>query len=256
MLKPLEGKTVVVTGSSKTAAVLFEIEALGGEAVFYPLIETTEIIEANDRKKLQEAQHFDWLIFTSQNAVEAFCEKAKRHQLKPSDFSGKIAAVGSKTAELLMENEFQISFTPSIFSADVFVKEFPEHAGNRRPNCLFLRGGKAKDTLKSGLPFELAEWTVYDTHENLSAIEPFIRLIQTKNAPIIIFASPSAVDVFAKQIAPVVGWRNAKYASIGHITAARIEHYGAQVTYKPTNYTMLAVIEEIRMREETRNDRT
>lgn len=249
MLKPLEGKTVVVTGSSKTTAVLFEIEALGGEAVFYPLIETTEIIELDDQVKLEKAKQFNWLIFTSQNAVEAFCKKIKRHQLKRSDFSGKMAAVGSKTAELLKENHFNVSFTPTVFSADVFVNEFPEVAGDH-PRCLFLRGSKAKDTLKTGLPFELTEWTVYDTHENLATIEPFIQLIQTKQQPIIIFASPSAVDVFAKKIAPVVGWGNAKYASIGHITAARIEHYGAHVTYKPANYTMLAVIEEIRKREE------
>ena len=255
MHKPLEGKTVVVTGSSKTAAVLFEIEELGGEAVFYPLIETSEKIELDDRDKLVKAQNFDWLIFTSQNAVEAFCSKVKRHQLNPASFNAKIAAVGSKTAELLSENHFNVSFTPTVFSADVFVKEFPEVAGDQ-PKCLFLRGSKAKDTLKDGMPFELNEWTVYDSHENPATIEPFTHLIQSKEQPIIIFASPSAVDVFASKIAPVVGWRKAQYASIGHITAARIQHYGAQVTYKPSNYTMLAVIEEICTREENRHDRT
>ncbi|MDN4494528.1 uroporphyrinogen-III synthase [Ureibacillus aquaedulcis] len=255
MLKPLEGKTVVVTGSSKTSAVLFEIEALGGEAEFYPLIETTEKIQPDDKLKLEQAQNFDWLIFTSQNAVEAFLNKIKRHQLKRSDFGGKIAAVGSKTADLLKEHHFEVNFTPTVYSADVFVSEFPQVAGDN-PGCLFLRGSKAKETLKNGLPFELTEWTVYETHEKLSTVEPLIRLIQSRKQPIVIFASPSAVDVFAKNIVPIVGWQNAKYASIGHITAARIEHYGAQVTYKPTNYTMLAVIEEIRMREEIRHDRT
>ena len=255
MHKPLGGKTVVVTGSTKTTAVLFEIEALGGEAVFCPLIETKEINNPDDLMKLEQAQNIDWLIFTSQNAVEAFLTKIKRFQLKPSDFNGKIAAVGSKTAELLISNHFEVSFIPTVFSADVFVKEFPQVAGDH-PSCMFLRGSKAKNTLRTGLPFELIEWTVYETHDNLSAIVPFINLVNSRKQPIIIFASPSAVDVFAKHIAPVVGWGQAEYASIGHITAARIEHYEAQVTYKPTNYTMLAVIEEIRMREESRHDRT
>ncbi|HWK24299.1 MAG TPA: uroporphyrinogen-III synthase [Ureibacillus sp.] len=254
MLKPLEGKTVVVTGSSKTTTVLYEIQKLGGEPVLYPLIETAEIIE-DDQHKLELARNFDWLIFTSQNAVDAFSKKLKRHQLNPSDFSGKIAAVGSKTAQLLKENHFDVSFIPTVFSADVFINEFPQLVGEH-PSCLFLRGSKAKDTLKKGLPFELTEWTIYDTHENLSTIDSFIQLIQTKEQPIIIFASPSAVDVFAKYIAPIVGWGKASYASIGHITAARIEHYGAHVTYKPTKYTMLAVLEEIRKREENKHDRT
>lgn len=255
MLKPLQGKTVVVTGSSKTSTVLSRIEQLGGVAEFYPLIETTEKIQPDDSVKLEQAQTFDWLIFTSQNAVEAFCKKIKRCELKRFEFVGKIAAVGSKTAELLKENDFDVNFTPSVYSADVFVNEFPQIAGHK-PKCLFLRGSKAKDTLKNGLPFEVAEWTVYDTKENLSIVEPFVQLIHSRKQPIIIFASPSAVDVFAKNIAPIVGWQNARYACIGHITGARIDYYGAQVTYQPSNYTMLAVIEEIRMREGIRHERT
>jgi len=255
MLKPLKEKTVVVTGSSKTTTVLFEFKALGAETYTFPLIETNEIIVQDDFVKLEEAKKVDWLIFTSQNAVEAFSKKIRRHQLNPSEFSGKIAAVGSKTAELLKTYHFEVSFIPTVFSADVFVKEFPQVAGDN-PSCLFLRGSKAKDTLREGLPFELNEWTVYETQENLSNVEGFIKLVQSRKQPIIIFASPSAVDVFAKHIAPVVGWEKAKYASIGHITGARIEYYGAQVTYKPANYTMLAVLEEIRMREEIRHDRT
>ncbi|KGR74420.1 uroporphyrinogen-III synthase [Ureibacillus sinduriensis] len=255
MLKPLHEKTVVVTGSSKTSAVLSRIEQLGGVAEFYPLIKTTEKILPDDPVKLDQAQTFDWLIFTSQNAVEAFCKKIKRCELKRFEFGGKIASVGSKTAELLIENNFDVNFTPSVYSADVFVNEFPLIAGHN-PRCLFLRGNKAKDTLKNGLPFEIAEWTVYDTSENLSIVEPFVQLIRSRKQPIIIFASPSAVDVFAKNIAPIVGWQKATYACIGHITAARIEHYGAQVTYQPSNYTMLEVIEEIRMREGIRHERT
>ena len=255
MHKPLCGKTVVVTGSSKTTAVLFEIETLGGKALSFPLIAINEINNPDDLTKLEQAQNFDWLIFTSQNAVEAFCSKIERHQLKPSDFNGKIAAVGSKTAQLLIENHFDVSFTPTVFSADVFVNEFPPVAGDN-PTCMFIRGSKAKDTLRVGLPFELVEWTVYDTQDNMTSIKPFVQLIKSGMQPIVIFASPSAVDMFAKHIASEVGWENADYASIGHITAARIQYYGARVTYKPTDYTMVAVIEEIRMREEIRDDRT
>ncbi|RHW33373.1 uroporphyrinogen-III synthase [Lysinibacillus yapensis] len=255
MPKPLEGKTVVVTGSSKTSAVLSRIEQLGGEAFFLPLIETREIIEEHDFEKLKQAFAFDWLIFTSQNAVEAFFEKIKRHRVNPARFIGKIAAVGSKTAKLLENNGFHVSFVPSIFSADVFVKEFPKVADNS-PECLFLRGGKAKDTIKKGLPFRVAEWTVYDTYTKPSNIEPLTELIKVKERPIIIFASPSAVEMFAENIAPVVGWQKPQFASIGHITTAKLEHYGASVTYQPSRYTMLAVIEEIRLREENNHDRT
>lgn len=246
---PLKGKTVVVTGTSKTTTVLSQIISLGGEALSFPLIETSEIIEPDEALQLHLAKTVDWLIFTSQNAVEVFCRKMQRHQWTSSDVYGKIAAVGEKTASLLEDNNFHVSFMPTVFSADVFVKEFPKIAGVQ-PKCLFIKGSKAKDTLKSGLPFELKEWTVYDTHEDLSNIEPLIELVQSKEETIIIFASPSAVDVFAQNVAPIVGWHSAQLAAIGHITARRIEYYGAKVTYQPKKYTMQAVIEDIQKERE------
>ncbi len=62
---------------------------------------------------------------------------------------------------------------------------------------------------------------------------------------LLIFASPSAVDVFAIHIAPNVGWEKAKIASIGHITSNALIEHGAHVTYQPKTYTMEAVLEEI-----------
>ncbi|MFJ8237284.1 uroporphyrinogen-III synthase [Ureibacillus sp. NPDC094379] len=248
-IKPLSGKTIVVTGSASTTTVMNEIKRLGGQARFCPLIDTKEIIDANDQKYITDLNQYNWLIFTSKNAVEAFCKKMKRFGLQSSQIQVKIAAVGAKTAELLEKNNLSVSFMPSVYSADVFVKEFPIIAGEHA-KCLFIRGNLAKDTLKNGLPFVLKEWTVYETRENFTSINPLIELVHATTNLIIIFASPSAVDVYAKNIATVVGWGQVEFASIGHITAAAIKDYGTEVTYMPKEYTMQAVIEEITKRED------
>ncbi|MBD8026842.1 uroporphyrinogen-III synthase [Ureibacillus sp. Re31] len=255
MPNTLEGNTVVLTGTTKPTTILTKIKSLGGEAIFCPLIETKETILLDDDKQLQQARIVDWLIFTSQNGVKAFCNKMKRHHLTPSHFNGKVAAVGTKTATCLEQNGFHVSFMPTVFSADVFVKEFPAIAGDE-PNCLFIKGNRAKDTLKRGLAFDVKEWTVYDTHENLSYVQSLIELVQKKAKLILIFASPSAVDVFAKYVAPTIGWDKATIAAIGHITAARLAYYGAEVTYKPKVYTMEAVIEEIQRKKEINHERS
>ncbi|MEL3961853.1 uroporphyrinogen-III synthase [Lysinibacillus endophyticus] len=246
---PLRGITVVVTGTKITTSILSKVHSLGGEALAYPLIDTKEIIEPYDHIQIQMARNLDWLIFTSQNAVKVFIDKLRRNSVKPNEFQGKIAAVGKKTAELLKYHGFQVNFMPTVYSADVFVKEFPAIAGNN-PRCLFVRGKKAKDTLKNGLPFRIKEWNVYETVENLATVDPLIHLIQTVERPIIIFASPSAVDVYAKHIAPVIKERNVKYAAIGHITEAALHRNGLDVTYKPKTYTMESVIEEIVKKED------
>lgn len=246
---PLQGKTIVLTGTSKTATVVEDISSLGGQAVFAPLIETCEIIDSNDGVHLECARQFNWLIFTSQNAVDAFAKKMDRSQLRASHFQGKIASIGTKTTEALEKLGFQVSFMPSVFSADVFVKEFPIIAGST-PTCLFIRGEKAKKTLKEGLPFKLNEWTVYETIERHDQKQVIIDCIQEHADVTVIFASPSAVDVYAMDVASIVGWDTVSVAVIGHITEAAILNHGATVDIKPSVYTMTAVIEELTKVEE------
>lgn len=247
---PLSGKTIVVTGTSKVTRIMNEIEQLGGKAISCPLIETIEVIEPYDHLQLELTKNVDWLIFTSQNGVDYFFNKVKRHK-KPLHLRCKIAAVGEKTAERLEKNGFAVDFIPSTYSADVFVEEFPQVAGEK-PRCLFVRGKKAKNTLKEGLPFFIQEWNVYDTQEKRDSIQTLIQCIQTNEDVVIVFASPSAVDVYAKYIAPSTGWESPalKFASIGHVTTRALTAYGATATYQPTTYTMKAVIQDILKREE------
>ncbi|CAM5391139.1 Uroporphyrinogen-III synthase OS=Lysinibacillus sphaericus OX=1421 GN=LS41612_07165 PE=3 SV=1 [Lysinibacillus sphaericus] len=77
-----------------------------------------------------------------------------RCHLSASHFQGKIASIGTKTTAALEKLGFQVSFMPSIFSADVFVKEFPIVAGHN-PTCLFIRGEKAKTTLRNGAALQI-----------------------------------------------------------------------------------------------------
>ncbi|GAB0168764.1 uroporphyrinogen-III synthase [Lysinibacillus sp. CTST325] len=241
---PLEGKIIILTGTSKTTTIIDDITALGGQAVIAPLIETGELIDKNDAVQLEFARQFEWLIFTSQNAVEAFASKMRRFNVNAAHFPGKIASIGTKTTTALEQLGFHVSFMPSIFSADVFVQEFPSVAGSN-PTCLFIRGEKAKNTLKEGLPFKLKEWTVYETIERHDQKQLMIECIRANSDVTVIFASPSAVDVYAKDVASVIGWEAVRVAVIGHITEAAILNHGAIVDVMPSVYTMQAVIEEI-----------
>lgn len=246
---PLQGKKIILTGTSKTATIIEDITALGGQAVITPLIETCELIDRNDDVHVELARHFNWLIFTSQNAVDAFEKKMQRAGLQVWHFQGKIASIGTKTTEALEKLGFVVSFMPSVFSADVFVKEFPNVAGEN-PTCLFIRGEKAKKTLKEGLAFELKEWTVYETIERHDHKQVIIDCIRTHKDVTVIFASPSAVDVYAMDVASVIGWDAVRVAAIGHITEAAILNHGATVDVMPSVYTMQAVIEELMKVEE------
>lgn len=247
---PLSGKTIIFTGTKHPKRVMEKVSNLGGHPIHLPLIKSVERISETDENMIEKAKNVDWLIFTSQNAVKYFCEKLKRYGASSKDFSTKIAAVGVKTKALLEKNGFSVQFMPSVFSADVFVVEFPEEY--KMQNCLFLRGDLAKDTLKKGIP-NLQEWTVYETVENEESIDPIIEKIQITDDVIVILASPSATDVFANKVAMKTGWKKVKLASIGHITSNQIEKYGQKVAYQPKTYTFESIIDEILNREDVTN---
>src|SRR5437762_2756543 len=72
--RPLFGRRVLVTRPRGQAEELVErVESLGGEAILAPMI---RIVPPDDLEPLQRAAsaagEFDWIVFTSSNAVEAF----------------------------------------------------------------------------------------------------------------------------------------------------------------------------------------
>jgi len=238
----LSGKIIILTGSSKVRSIDAFIEEHGGRALRYPLIETRELVSDNDTGWIERLTDYDWLIFTSQNAVQFFIEKLSRVDLTAFDLHNKIAAVGEKTADLLKQANFPIHFMPSVYSADYFVQEF---TGAGR--LLFVRGNLAKPTIADGLRAD--EWTVYETVPTLAHCEAMIDTLKQQPDTIVVFASPSAVDIFAEHVASHIGWLSVRCASIGHITTEALAKYGVTPIVQPKTYTMKSVITQIILEE-------
>ena len=244
MPSKLAGKTIILTGSHVVGSVKKLVEQHGGQVQHFPLIKTVEKINADDAEWLARLVSYDWLIFTSQNAVTCFLAKCIRHQVDYAKLPHKIAAVGEKTAQGLRNAGLDVHFMPTTYSADVFVQQFQMEPGER---ALFLRGSMAKSTIHDGTGAE--EWTVYETEPCLRHIDALERCLIESAEPTVIFASPSAVHVYAEQIAPDFDWCFVKIASIGHVTTATLATYGVMPHVQPKNYTMQAVIEQLILEE-------
>lgn len=214
---------IIFTGSRlpKEAAQLAQEK--GAEVHYLPLIETVM-----RNTSAPDFGRYGWLIFTSRNSAEAFCRLGLKTE-------SKIAAVGDKTAELLEEYGYKVDFIPSTFSADVFVREFPDIAGKER--CLFVRGALAKDTILS-MPLEVDEWTVYDTVKKRSNAQALAGM----EGVTVIFASPSAVSAYTEAGGD---FHDIKTAAIGHITEQAIIDAGGEVHFRPETYTYLEIIQKI-----------
>src|SRR5450755_3874275 len=101
MARPaLVGRRILVTRAEHQARELAEaLSALGAEPLFLPglVIAPPQSFAAVD-EALARLPQFDWIVFTSQNAVEAFAARAASRILSSRAL---IAAVGPKTARAL-----------------------------------------------------------------------------------------------------------------------------------------------------------
>lgn len=247
---PLFGETVLFTGTPKSPEVFNLVKQYGGTPISLPLIQVAEIEEADDERKMNECSHFDWLIFTSQSAVEAFRAKMLRFGFSADLIHSKIAAVGTKTAAALEKIGFNVSFIPTVFSADTFVKQFQPET-NRQLNVLFLRGNLAGSLIKEELPFHVVEWTVYKTEKQLSSIGKILKILDEAIHVNILFASPSAVRIFAEAIANSRGWEGFTICAIGHVTEEALIEAGApRVDVKPETYTLIDLVDALARRKE------
>ncbi len=233
--RSLFGEQIVLTGTKMPAAVREQIESFGGEAIHLPLIEVVEHTN-EDAAKLPESMDADWLIFTSQSAVYFLKLKMIRYGYTAENWHGKVAAVGEKTAQQLKQLGFQIDFVPTIYSADVFIREFQIEKDQK---CTFFRGNLAKSTIPDGLNCFVECYTVYDTIQTAKHMPQMNELLSDRVT--IVFASPSAVAVFEQHKAEKVY----NVAAIGHITRDALEAYGEQQIVMPATYTLSAVIEEL-----------
>ncbi|WP_144511026.1 uroporphyrinogen-III synthase [Bacillus sp. FJAT-22090] len=241
---PLQEEYVIFTGILRNSDAVDLTLRLGGNPVIAPLISTEEIISTADEQMLLESNKYHWFIFTSQSSVHAFHAKIKRFSINPEFFQAKIAVVGSQTAAAIKRIGFSVDFTPTTFSADVFVKEFPKYTSPDE-SCLFFRGNLAKNTITNGLTNKVDVWTIYETVEVEENRDQVRALLEGGRNCSLIFTSPSAAKMFHENIGIYIGYDRFTICAIGHITKNYLESLGAVVHVIPETYTLIDVIKKL-----------
>jgi uroporphyrinogen III methyltransferase/synthase len=110
------GKRVVVTRAAQQSGALIKaLEEAGAIPVMLPLLAFAppEDFSALDAA-LRRGHEFDWLLLTSQNAVNALQERCAALQISLRDVfvKAQVAAVGPSTAAAAESAELKISYVP------------------------------------------------------------------------------------------------------------------------------------------------
>ncbi len=151
--RPLFGRRIVVTRSSEQAGELVDmLEERGAEAIPAP---TIRIAPPEDTEALQracaEAGTFDWIVFTSGNAVDYFMDCL----LAISDVRElkgvRICTIGPSTAARLSRYGIRVDLTPAEFRAEAVVDALKATGNLTGRRFLLPRADIARDLLADEL---------------------------------------------------------------------------------------------------------
>jgi uroporphyrinogen-III synthase len=250
---PLSGKTIVVTRAAAQSAQLFEeLSARGANVKLLPLVSFAppENYDAMDAV-LSSIESFDWVLFTSANAVQAV-ERRVEELNRALDLLAKLpraAAIGPATSNAAEAAGFSVEYVAADHSGVGLARELGGELLGRR---VFLpRSDRANPDLPAALRRSGAIVTEVVAYRN---VPPDSRDREKLNESLrdgvdgVLFYSPSAVQNFLEllgrqRLGTLQG--RAVMVAIGHATAAALSGAGVQRIARAADTNTKAVIEAL-----------
>jgi hydroxymethylbilane synthase len=251
--RPLAGLKVLVTRPG-TSATSFEadLSVVGAVPVSAP---TIEIGPPDDLGPLDRAipeigyGTYDWVVFTSGNAVEGVLRRIDAAGLSPVIFKAThVAAVGSATEARLATAGVSVDLVPARFDGEA-VRDALIAAGVSGKRILLPRGNLAREALAAGLREAGAivdHVEVYRT-EPVRAIDPaIIEGIERGEFDVATFASPSCVRALASLLPNgVTSLLASAVACLGPVTAEAARDHGLRVDIVADDATMSGLVQAL-----------
>ena len=251
MTFPLSGRTVVITRAlSQSAEFVNTLQEFGAKVLSCP---TIEIKEPESYERLDEAiDHlygYDWLIFTSTNAVDFFMRRLTflNHDISDLD-ELQVCAIGEATATHLRDAHVRVDVVPTQAKAEGVFETLSEFVGGEEKllgvNFLLPRAAVARDLLPRALENAGARVDIVTTYrttipEDLDRGK--LSAMLAGSADCIAFTSSSTVRNLAllfdtHDLSNVLA--GLTIACIGNVTAATAAEYGLTVDIQPAEFNV------------------
>lgn len=249
---PLHNRRILITRTRRQSSTLaVQLEAIGATTILIP---TIEIVPPESYTPLDHAlanlDSFDWLLFTSANAVEAFAERMKLRDSVAFPRTLKIAVVGPATARAAEAIGLSVALLPPRYVAESLAESLTPHASGCR--VLFVRAEEARDVLPDTLTRNGAAVTVVPAYRNRIPTDSIPAIQQIFSSPevridAITFTSASTarnlaalLDAAGMTLPPGIA-----LASIGPITSVALCELGLNPTIEASEATIPALVQAV-----------
>ena len=251
--RPLSGRGVLVTRASDQAGEFSAMLAEKGARVYE--CPTINIIPPEKYTELDRAieslDGFDWLVFTSVNAVGFFFDRLTALGLDTRAIgSTRVCAVGPKTAASLHPYGIIADLIPDDYKAEGVIAAF-RSVGAKGLRFLFPKGDRARDLLPEGLTGLGGEVMAPVAYRNVIPEylpDPVLKSLEERKVDCATFTSSSTVENLAVMLGEnrfLHLLEGVTVAAIGPVTAASCRVLGLDVHIEPPEHTLAAMTEAI-----------
>lgn len=255
--RPLFGKRVVVTRPRDQASELVErLEEAGAEAIDAPMIRITP---PDDFGPLDEACRragsFQWMIFSSTNAVDAFIDRLLHTPLDLRALgSVKLCAVGPATAECLARHGLKVDLMPVEYRAETLLRAIADAGDVHGMRILIPRADIGRELLaaelrkRGALVTEVVAYRTVVAEAQREGEPDIYRLLLERQIDVVTFTSPSSVRNFVRVLGaePAADLlRTTVVASIGPVTSEAATQCHIRTTIMPAQHTVPALVDTI-----------
>jgi len=255
--RPLFGKRVLVTRPRGQAAEFVgQLEAMGAQVVEAAMI---RIEPPDDWGPLDEAcaaaGSFNWIVFSSTNAVDAFIGRLLRGERDLRVLGGvKLCAVGSSTAERLAEHGLRADVIPGEYRAESLVEALIETGQIAGARVLLPRADIGREVIADELRThgahvtDVVAYRTVATEAGRDGDPDVYRMLLDRTLDVITFTSPSAVRnlvelLGAEPAADLL--RTTVVAAIGPVTAEAAAQFDIHTAIIPEKHTVPALVAAI-----------
>ncbi|HEY8283366.1 MAG TPA: uroporphyrinogen-III C-methyltransferase [Chloroflexota bacterium] len=248
---PLSGKTILVTRAREQAGALSaRLRSFGARVIEFPAIRIEPAADYSDLDAaLADSARFDWICFTSVNAVAAIDERLRALGNSWADLGAvRMAAIGPATARALRAKGAEVAYMPDTFLADAVAAGLPDAEGAR---VLLARADIADRRLVEGLERRGARVEQYVAYRTVPGDEdaPALRqALATGAVDIVTFTSSSTVRNLCQALGGDVATllSGLTVACIGPVTADTARECGLVPTIVAEEHTIGGLVEAIR----------
>ncbi len=194
-------------------------------------VEQVEITEEL-KNKINAADTYDWIIFTSMKAIEFFF---KIYDKKITDLSAvKFACIGSSTEKKLAEYNIKTDYvnegnTSIEFHKHLIYKNIIRQTDKVMHPTSNKAGKHLQNNLSNVCEFETV--VIYNTLGIKNIADKHKEYLKNENYELILFTSPSAFTNFVDITKNIIKLDNNKIAAIGDITKKAIQDAGFEAKF-------------------------